>query len=136
MKTTRLNTILCVATLLVAGTHTQRTASAADQKSTNKISTKTSTKTSKSMTNSIPAGYDYQVISNTNHPGLTFRFLKPNDFKIVDLPAETPDLSKGTAFLPLAVAMTPIGPLVLSVAARPAYEDGTVEQWLDYLLRE
>jgi hypothetical protein len=88
------------------------------------------------MTNSIPAGYEYHVVSPSNHAGLTFRFLKPTDFKVADLPEETPDLSKTTAFLPLVVALTQYGPMVFSVAARPAYEDGTVEQWLAYLLRE
>ena len=88
------------------------------------------------MSDSIPEGHEYQVVSPTNHPGLTFRFLKPADFKIADLPAETRDLSKATTFLPLAVAITQYGPMVFTVAARPAYEDGTVEQWLEYLLRE
>ena len=88
------------------------------------------------MSNSTPDGYDYQVVSPTNHAGLTFRFLKPAEFKIADLPEKTLDFSKATEFMPLAVAITPIGPMVFSVGARPAYEDGTAEQWLDFLLRE
>jgi hypothetical protein len=62
--------------------------------------------------------------------------LKPTDFKIADLPAETPDFAKSTAFMPLVIALTQYGPMVFSVGARPAYEDGTAEEWLGYMLRE
>ncbi len=92
-----------------------------------------SPKPPKSMSSPIPAGYDYHVVSLAQHAGLTCRFLKPADFKIADLPAEEVDFSKGAQFMPLAVAITQYGPMVFTVAARPAYEDGTVSQWLDYI---
>lgn len=35
--------------------------------------------------------------------------------------------------MPLAVALTPYGPMVFTVAARPAFDDGAVSQWLEYI---
>lgn len=87
------------------------------------------------MSSALPAGYDYHVVSLAQHAGLTCRFLKPADFKIADLPSETPDFSKGAQFMPLAVAITHYGPMVFTVAARPAFDDGTVSQWLDYICK-
>ena len=37
--------------------------------------------------------------------------------------------------MPLAVAITQYGPMVFTIAARPAFDDGTVSQWLDYICR-
>lgn len=88
------------------------------------------------MPHSPLPGADYHVITPAAHPGLTCRFLKPADFQIADLPGEVPDFSQGKAFLPLAVALTPYGPMVFTIAARPAYDDGVVSQWLEYLMRE
>ena len=84
----------------------------------------------------LPAGYDYHVVTSSEFPALTFRFLKPADFRIVNLPAELPDFSQAARLMPLVVAVANYGPLIFSVAARPAYEDGTLEQWLIFLLRE
>ena len=92
-----------------------------------------SPKNSKSMSASVPSGHDYHVAAPANHAGLTCRFLKPADFKIADLPAEEVDFSKGSQFMPLAVAVTPYGPMVFTVAARPAFDDGAVSQWLEYI---
>lgn len=85
------------------------------------------------MSDPIPEGYDYHVVSPAAHAGLTCRFLKPADFTIAELPPETPDFSDGAKFMPLAVAMTPYGPMVFTVAARPAFDDGAVSQWLEYI---
>lgn len=85
------------------------------------------------MENSVPAGYEYHVVSPAAHAGLTCRFLRHADFKVADLPAEETDFSKPAQFMPLAVAVTQYGPLVFSVGARPAFDDGAVSQWLDYL---
>ncbi len=92
-----------------------------------------SPKSPKPMSASLPSGDDYHVVALAAHAGLTCRFLKPADFKVADLPAEETDFSKGAQFMPLAIAVTQYGPMVFTVAARPAYEDGTVSQWLDYI---
>jgi hypothetical protein len=88
------------------------------------------------MSNAIPAGYEYHVVAPTNHAGLTCRFLKPADFKIAELPPSETNFSDGGVFLPLAVALTQYGPMVFTVAARPAYDDGAVSQWLEYICRK
>lgn len=85
------------------------------------------------MSSSIPEGYAYQVVAPQAHEGLTCRFLKPPDFNLADMPPETPDFSDGAKFMPLAVAMSPYGPMVFSLAARPAFDDGAVSQWLEYI---
>ncbi len=85
------------------------------------------------MSDTIPAGYDYHVAALEAHAGLTCRFLKPADFTVADLPPETPDFTDGAQFMPIAVAMSPHGPMVFAVAARPAFGDGTVALWLDYI---
>jgi hypothetical protein len=74
-------------------------------------------------------------VSLPAHAGLTCRFLKPADFKIADLPAEEVDFSKGPQFIPLALAITPYGPMVFTIAARPAFDDGAVSQWLEYICK-
>lgn len=78
-------------------------------------------------------GSPYHVVVPTGHEGLTCRFLKPDDFKLADVDPTPPDFNNAASFMPLAVAMTHYGPMVFSVAARPAFEDGTVAQWLRYL---
>lgn len=88
------------------------------------------------MTLSVPAGYAPHVVAPPQHAGLTCRFLKPADFQIADLPPAEPDFAASPQFLPLAVALTPIGPMVFTVAARPSFSDGAVSQWLDYICRD
>ncbi|MBL9199708.1 MAG: hypothetical protein JNL39_04335 [Opitutaceae bacterium] len=83
----------------------------------------------------IPAGYEHHVAAHAQHAGLTCRFLKPADFKIAEVPAAEVDFSKGAQFMPLAVAITHYGPMVFTVAARPAFGDGAVSQWLEYICR-
>ncbi len=85
------------------------------------------------MADEVPAGYEHHVVAPAAHAGLTCRFLKPADFEIAQIPVEAPDFSDATKFMPLAVAATPYGPMIFSVAARPAFEDGAVSQWLEYL---
>jgi len=85
------------------------------------------------MANSVPSGYEYCFVAPAEQPGLTCRFLKPLDFTTAELPPATPDFSQGTQFLPLAIALTQFGPLVFTVAARPAFTDGTVSDWLAYI---
>lgn len=89
------------------------------------------------MTNSdAPMGFEWHVVNLKEHPGLICRFLKPTDFVIADVPHEVPDFEKSPMFMPLAVTLTQLGPVVFSLGARPAFGDGTVSQWLDYVCRE
>lgn len=85
------------------------------------------------MPEQIPEGYAYHVVAPDAHPGLTCRFLKPAEFQLADVPAETPDFSASAVFMPLAIAVTHYGPMVFTLAARPAFDDGAVSQWLEYI---
>jgi hypothetical protein len=85
------------------------------------------------MENPIPSGYEYHVAAPEQHAGLRCRFLKPTDFTLADVPPETPDFSNGAQFMPLAVALTQFGPMVFTVAVRPAFDDGTVAEWLNFI---
>src|SRR5206468_2167789 len=68
--------------------------------------------------------------------GLAFTYLRPADFHSVDLPDETPDFEKPDAFFPLHIAMANYGAVLFTVSARPAYSDGTVEDWAEFLAGE
>lgn len=63
---------------------------------------------------------------------LGFAYLRPEEFRAIDLPEEEPKFESPEYFIPLHVCMAPYGAVVFSVAARPAYDDGTVEDWLGY----
>lgn len=67
---------------------------------------------------------------------LAFEIGVPDGWQTLPLPEEAVDYEQPTAFLPLGVFMAPYGAVVFSVAARPAYGDGTVSQWLSFLSRE
>lgn len=68
---------------------------------------------------------------------LGFGFYMPADWQQVPLPDEgQPDFSNPTAMMPLAAFMATYAPIVFAVGVRPAYDDGTPPQWLDYLCRE
>jgi len=57
----------------------------------------------------------------------------PDGWVNIPLPSETYDFDNPTVFLPLLVAMAPYGAVVFTIAARPAFDDGTVQDWADYL---
>lgn len=67
---------------------------------------------------------------------LAFSYLRPADFQVVQLPDEKPDFDKPTSFYPLQVVMASYGAVLFSAAARPAYEDGSVQDWAEFLSRE
>lgn len=67
---------------------------------------------------------------------LRFSYLKPADFQVMDLPDEKPDFEKPTSFFPLQVAMASYGVVLFSAGARPAFEDGSVQDWAEFLTRE
>jgi hypothetical protein len=68
--------------------------------------------------------------------GLAFAIEKPRDWQRLTLPADETDLSNPATFLPLAIFMAPYGAVVLTVAARPAYDDGAVSQWAEWLCEQ
>jgi hypothetical protein len=63
---------------------------------------------------------------------LGFVYMRPQDFRPMDLPEEEPKFESPEYFIPLHVCIAPYGAVVFSVAARPAYDDGTVEDWLRF----
>ncbi|MEZ0263845.1 MAG: hypothetical protein ACAI43_03890 [Phycisphaerae bacterium] len=67
---------------------------------------------------------------------LEFQMLVPPGWAPSDMPEQSPDFSEPKAFLGLAVYV--LNPLfgIVAVTARPAYEDGTVIDWIRYLARE
>lgn len=65
---------------------------------------------------------------------LAFRIATPQDWNLVDLPADQVDFSEPGAFFPLMVAAAPWAAIVLTVAARPGFEDGTLQDWTLYLV--
>lgn len=65
---------------------------------------------------------------------LGFSARLPADWPALTLPEEAPDFSNPTLLVPLALVMAPHAALIFSFAARPAYEDGTLFDWAQYLL--
>ncbi len=65
---------------------------------------------------------------------LACRMAIPGDWNVVELPEEKVDFGEPAAFFPLAMVTAPWGAVVLTVAARPAFEDGTLQDWTLYLL--
>lgn len=65
---------------------------------------------------------------------LGFEIAVPCDWTIHDLPNEDTDFSNPMVFAPLMVATSTYAAVALTVAARPAYENGSVRDWMAYLL--
>jgi len=65
---------------------------------------------------------------------LACRVAAPRDWNVMELPGEDVDFSEPSAFFPLAVVVAPWAAVVLTVAARPAFEDGTLQDWSLFLL--
>jgi hypothetical protein len=89
--------------------------------------------------NDTPAGYHFEVIdppAGLEH--LRCRLLVPDDFQRVPLPPEAyqVDFSDPTKLMLLGVFAATTGPMIIAVSARPAYDDGTMSQWLSYLCSE
>src|SRR5689334_5866508 len=57
----------------------------------------------------------------------------PDGWVRVPIPDDSYDFDNPAVFLPLLVCMAPYGAVVFTIAARPAFEDGTVEDWAIYL---
>ena len=67
---------------------------------------------------------------------LAFSVGLPHGFAVLDVPLENLEFEKPAFVAPLMVASSEVALAVLTVAARPAYEDGSVMQWLQYLVGE
>jgi len=67
---------------------------------------------------------------------LAFSYLRPANFHVVQVPDERPDFDQPTTFFPLQVVMANFGAVLFSAVARPAYADGTVQDWAEFLARE
>lgn len=65
---------------------------------------------------------------------LGFEIAVPSDWTIHELPNEDVDFSNPMLFAPLMVATSTYAAVALTVAARPAYENGSVRDWTAYLL--
>ncbi|HYE17216.1 MAG TPA: hypothetical protein VEA69_02170 [Tepidisphaeraceae bacterium] len=67
---------------------------------------------------------------------LEFQMLVPPGWAPSDMPEQSPDFNEPKAFLALAVYV--LNPLfgIVAVTARPAYDDGTVIDWIRFLARE
>jgi hypothetical protein len=55
------------------------------------------------------------------------------EFRELELPTEDVDFTNPIQFAPLYAAMASYGAVLLTVAARPAYDNGSLREWLGYL---
>lgn len=78
-----------------------------------------------------------QTLSRHTFPArlaeLEFTMLVPDGFVIPEVPAQDVNFDDTTQSAALAICSSQIALALVTVAARPAYEDGTVLQWLRYL---
>src|SRR5436190_13527203 len=65
---------------------------------------------------------------------LGFALALPSDWISHELPPETPNFDDPTQLIALAVVTAPHSAIVLAVAARPAYSEGTLSDWGRWLL--
>jgi hypothetical protein len=59
--------------------------------------------------------------------------LLPDGWVNVPLPEDAYALDNPAVMLPLLVCMAPDGAVVFTIAARPAFDDGTVQDWAEFL---
>ncbi len=64
---------------------------------------------------------------------LGFKIAVPEGFVNADLPGEEVDFENPTQSAPLALFASPVALAIIAVAGRPAYETGSVLQWMYYL---
>ncbi len=60
----------------------------------------------------------------------------PESWQPQALPEEVPDFSNGTTLVGLGAAAAPYAAMVFAAAARPAFEDGTVQDWARWLVQQ
>jgi len=64
---------------------------------------------------------------------LAFEIDAPDGFEPLDFPTEIPDFDDPSLSAPLAVLSSQVALALITIAARPAYSDGSVTDWLQYL---
>lgn len=67
---------------------------------------------------------------------LAFTFDQPKDFMVVPLPEEKVDFATPEYCVPLYVCMAGYGAVVFAAAARPAFEDGSLLDWAQFLMQK
>lgn len=76
-------------------------------------------------------------MSRTTFPArladLEFSLELPTGFITPPLPEDETDFDDPTKTAPLTLIASPVAAVLLAISARPAYEDGSVIQWLTYL---
>lgn len=77
--------------------------------------------------------FESVVYAVEGRAGLSFRMEKPVSWRVLEIPEEEPQFDNPEYMLALQVCMAPYGAVVHSVAARPAYGDGAVSQWMGWL---
>lgn len=60
----------------------------------------------------------------------------PQNWQPLELPDEEPDFSDARKLFALAAAHAPYAALVFTAAARPAFDDGTVQDWARWLIEQ
>jgi len=65
-----------------------------------------------------------------------YRVQVPAGWRQIPVPEENVDFSNPALFMPIGVFMATWGAVVFSASVRPAYDDGTLSDWLMYLCRE
>lgn len=64
---------------------------------------------------------------------LEFSLELPVEFVEPEFPREDVDFADPTKMAPLMLASSPVATALITVSARPAYDDGCVEQWTRFL---
>jgi len=82
---------------------------------------------------SAPEFSHIQVPARIAH--LDFSYLQPANFQAITLPDEQPNFDEPSTFYPLHISVATYGAVVISFAARPAYADGTMQDWAEYLMK-
>ncbi|MFN7934596.1 MAG: hypothetical protein U0R19_14795 [Bryobacteraceae bacterium] len=77
--------------------------------------------------------FESVVYDVAGRDGLSFRMEKPRSWRVLEIPEEEAQFDNPEYMLALQVCMAPYGAVVHSVAARPAYGDGAVSQWMTWL---
>lgn len=66
-------------------------------------------------------------------PQLAFSIEAPAGFEAPGVPEEKPRFEDPKFMMPLWLAGSPVALAIVAVSARPAYDDGSVEDWLRFL---
>lgn len=86
-------------------------------------------------TDTLPPIMERRVFAE-RFPGLGFAIDVPSDFVAMPLPEESVGFEKPETVAPLALCSSQVALAIVAVAARPAYEDGCVSQWLGFLAHQ